>query len=166
MAEACAHVPSFFSRPMLAHKMNISPFSISFWPVFPCCLLGSNTCKCRLPTLKVMDRKWVARGVGQIHWGDNLGDEWETYSISFQIRFVFQSSSGHIPYWLKPNNLIRCSPPPFSSPTAPLPPPPFPQCLQRETTSGCPLTIKEELTAHHSSWPQSWAFNFDDIYQS
>lgn len=35
--------------------------------------------------------------------------------IASQIRFVFQSSSSHIPYWLKPNNLMRCSPPPFAS---------------------------------------------------
>lgn len=35
--------------------------------------------------------------------------------IASQIRFVFQSSSSHIPYWLKPNNLVRCSPPPFAS---------------------------------------------------
>lgn len=39
--------------------------------------------------------------------------------IASQIRFVFQSSSGHIPYWLQPNNLIRWSPPPFSSTATP-----------------------------------------------
>lgn len=93
-----------------------------------------------------------------------------------QIRFVFQSFSGHIPYWLKPNNLIRRSPPPFSSsrhPSLLRSPPPFLLLFflltvpKEKRLAPAPLfTIKEALTANHSSWPQSWAFNFDDIYQS
>lgn len=59
--------------------------------------------------------------------------------IASQIRFVFQSSSGHTPYWLKPNNLMTCSPLLYSSlPSLPAPPPSPPQ---REMT--------RRLSAHH-----------------
>lgn len=62
--------------------------------------------------------------------------------IASQIRFVFQSSSGHIPYWLKPNTLITCSSVLCSSlPSLPLPAPLLSLSFQREVT--------RMLSAHH-----------------
>lgn len=89
--------------------------------------------------------------------------------IASQIRFVFQSYPGRIPYWLKPNNLIRCFPEAFTSSAIPTLSLPLLLSLtvpKEKRLAVSSLSIKEALTANHSSWPQSSAFNFDDIYQS
>lgn len=130
--------------PTSSHQRQGSPMSLRLLCLFALfkCLLCTGT------------RHWLWCVLNGKRWQWEQGistreTAWEMNErrTASQIRFVFQSSSGHIPYWLKPNNLIRCSPPPFSSSTIPpsfflsscsslLPSSSssFSHCPQRETT--------------------------------